>query len=240
MTDYFKATVSRDGISGDDVNRRYREARLGFAAPSEDWNQSHLIVRAIYPGQWETIDTGSMSECILWDMAGIRALHVVTGLQDLVRPLSHAGEEPDLYDEAYKPDPDCMCLRDDCHNCNITPLDDDGDPVIPSLRATCQHRRDFCPATCDVCVYNPDNEGPPSLTVTDERPQRIPDRRIAFDLMNHDIAHAGAQISKAQERWVKAYKGCKHYEQEHNYCDQCGDACSFRFCPRLTTEALDY
>ena len=75
---YFNAKADGAGISGDDVNRRLREKRLGFKAPSDDWAQAHLIVRAIYPGQWLGIDTKTMTECIVWDMAGIRALHVVT------------------------------------------------------------------------------------------------------------------------------------------------------------------
>jgi hypothetical protein len=48
---YFSAKAEAAGISGDDVNRRRREARLGHAAPSDDWVQCKRIVRCLWPDQ---------------------------------------------------------------------------------------------------------------------------------------------------------------------------------------------
>jgi hypothetical protein len=51
-TDYFKAQAGDTGdISGDDVNRRLRESRLGHAAPSADWADCKKIVYCLWPGQ---------------------------------------------------------------------------------------------------------------------------------------------------------------------------------------------
>ena len=50
MRGYFTATVA-DGISGDDVNRRRREASLGFAAPSKDWAYCKKEIRCLWDGQ---------------------------------------------------------------------------------------------------------------------------------------------------------------------------------------------
>ena len=51
MSDYFDVKAEGAGISGDDVNRRLREARLGHAAPSNDWVNCKRIIRCIWPGQ---------------------------------------------------------------------------------------------------------------------------------------------------------------------------------------------
>ena len=52
MGKYFHNTLADvDGISGDDLNRRHREQRLGFSAPSGDWVQASKEIRCIYPGQ---------------------------------------------------------------------------------------------------------------------------------------------------------------------------------------------
>lgn len=47
---YFHNTLaSEKGISGDDLNRRHRESRLGYAAPSADWADCNKEIRCIYP-----------------------------------------------------------------------------------------------------------------------------------------------------------------------------------------------
>ena len=51
MSDYFNVKAEASSISGDDVNRRYREARLGHAAPSSDWAECKRICRCLWPGQ---------------------------------------------------------------------------------------------------------------------------------------------------------------------------------------------
>jgi hypothetical protein len=52
MSNYFHLTLADEaGISGDDLNRRHRENRLGFAEPSADWAESDKEIRCIYPGQ---------------------------------------------------------------------------------------------------------------------------------------------------------------------------------------------
>jgi hypothetical protein len=51
MSDYFAAKAEAAGVSGDDVNRRLREARLGHAAPSDDWANCKRIARCLWPGQ---------------------------------------------------------------------------------------------------------------------------------------------------------------------------------------------
>jgi hypothetical protein len=54
MSDYFAAKAEGAGVSGDDVNRRLREARLGHAAPSDDWVECKRIVRCLWPDQTAT------------------------------------------------------------------------------------------------------------------------------------------------------------------------------------------
>ena len=54
MEAYFGVKAEAEGISGDDVNRRLREARYGHVAPSEDWKTCKRIVRCIWPDQVAT------------------------------------------------------------------------------------------------------------------------------------------------------------------------------------------
>jgi hypothetical protein len=55
MGTYFKAKAGDTGdISGDDVNRRLRESRLGHAAPSADWADCKRIARCLWPDQVAT------------------------------------------------------------------------------------------------------------------------------------------------------------------------------------------
>jgi len=49
---YFHLNLdSEPGISGDDLNRRHREQRLGYAAPSKDWALAGEEIHCIYPNQ---------------------------------------------------------------------------------------------------------------------------------------------------------------------------------------------
>jgi len=50
VTGYFDQDLA-DGLSGDDVNRRYREKNLGFAAPTDDWADCNRVLIGIYEGQ---------------------------------------------------------------------------------------------------------------------------------------------------------------------------------------------
>ena len=52
MGKYFHNTLaSEKGISGDDLNRRHREQRLGFKAPDSTWAEAGKEIRCIYPDQ---------------------------------------------------------------------------------------------------------------------------------------------------------------------------------------------
>ncbi|MBW2646913.1 MAG: hypothetical protein JRE23_12220 [Deltaproteobacteria bacterium] len=51
MSEYFDVKAEAAGISGDDVNRRLREARRGHAAPSTDWVNCKRIARCLWPDQ---------------------------------------------------------------------------------------------------------------------------------------------------------------------------------------------
>jgi hypothetical protein len=51
MLNYFSAKADAAGISGDDVNRRLREARLGHVTPSNDWVHCKRIARCLWPDQ---------------------------------------------------------------------------------------------------------------------------------------------------------------------------------------------
>lgn len=51
MTDYFEVEADAAGISGDDVNRRLREARQGLSAPTADWATCKRIIRCLWPDQ---------------------------------------------------------------------------------------------------------------------------------------------------------------------------------------------
>ena len=49
---YFHLTLAdEDGISGDDLNRRNRERRLGFGPADPSWAQAKKEIRCIYPDQ---------------------------------------------------------------------------------------------------------------------------------------------------------------------------------------------
>ena len=57
--DYYHLTLADEsGISGDDLNRRHRENRLGFGPPSADWADSDKEIRCIYPRQTVTNPVG--------------------------------------------------------------------------------------------------------------------------------------------------------------------------------------
>ena len=50
--DYFHLTLAdEDGISGDDLNRRHRESRLGFGPADPSWADSDKEIRCIHPNQ---------------------------------------------------------------------------------------------------------------------------------------------------------------------------------------------
>jgi len=50
--DYFDVDLADEiGISGDDLNRRLRERRLGYGPPSSDWADSDKEIRCIHPNQ---------------------------------------------------------------------------------------------------------------------------------------------------------------------------------------------
>jgi hypothetical protein len=60
MKNYFHLTLADEaGISGDDLNRRHRESRLGFAEPDASWFETDKEIRCIYPGQ--TITRAALS-----------------------------------------------------------------------------------------------------------------------------------------------------------------------------------
>ena len=48
---YHNTLATEKGISGDDLNRRHRENRLGYAPAHESWADAGLEIRCIYPGQ---------------------------------------------------------------------------------------------------------------------------------------------------------------------------------------------
>lgn len=49
---YYNRTLADEkGISGDDLNRRHREKRLGFAPPSDDWADCNKEIRCVHPNQ---------------------------------------------------------------------------------------------------------------------------------------------------------------------------------------------
>ena len=48
---YHNTLATEAGISGDDLNRRHRESRLGFAEPSADWKQAGHEIRCIFDNQ---------------------------------------------------------------------------------------------------------------------------------------------------------------------------------------------
>ena len=61
---YFTDTIAENGISGDDVNRRLREKRLGFQAPSDDWFLAGAPIHCIYKGQ---IPTKTLHDVVLFN-----------------------------------------------------------------------------------------------------------------------------------------------------------------------------
>ena len=54
MIDYYLQRATEDGISGDDVNRRHREDRYGFKAPSNDWVDCKAVIKCLWPNQYST------------------------------------------------------------------------------------------------------------------------------------------------------------------------------------------
>ena len=70
MSNYFEASFEDEaGISGDDLNRRYREKSLGYGPADPSWAQAKNEIRCIYPGQ--TITRAGLSG---------RELHVYSDL----------------------------------------------------------------------------------------------------------------------------------------------------------------
>ena len=53
---YFEAKAVSAGVSGDDVNRRLRESRLGHEEPSPDWVDCKRIARCL----WSDQESGTM------------------------------------------------------------------------------------------------------------------------------------------------------------------------------------
>jgi hypothetical protein len=48
----YRRKLDDSGLSGDDVNRRLREARLGHSMPSSDWEANKgKVIRCIYADQ---------------------------------------------------------------------------------------------------------------------------------------------------------------------------------------------
>jgi hypothetical protein len=128
---YFEETVETDGISGDDVNRRLREARLGFKAPSEDWEQCGTVIHCIYPDQ---VPTKSHESIIMWMGVGLRAPvgFVACEKVNIVNPvmvdetLYYRGLPviEHKFDGAHvafvQPEPESIVVKDadlDCNNC---------------------------------------------------------------------------------------------------------------------------
>ena len=162
MTDYFKAKADSNGVSGDDVNRRYREARLGFAAPSEDWDQAGVIVHCIYPGQ---IPTKSHACIVLWDMSSVGPIgFVAESLEDIlsdpdIPKLDDVSRAPSAELVAHLANEDgdqcrfglgAACERDrDCDDCMT-------DQVAADPRDYCDHRDDDCSVVCSGCVFESD------------------------------------------------------------------------------------
>lgn len=96
---YFNAKADRAGISGDDVNRRLRERRLGFAEPSSDWDQAGVVVHCIYPGQ---IPTKSHASIVLWDLATCGPMgFVAESLEEILNPCDTCPKvSPDGFEDA--------------------------------------------------------------------------------------------------------------------------------------------
>lgn len=113
---YFNAKADRAGVSGDDVNRRLRERRLGFAEPSSDWDQAGTVVHCIYPGQ---IPTKSHACIILWDLSTCGPMGFVA--ESLEEIFGKGVEDPC---------DDCESWEDGHNNgfCDACGMDDDSMP----------------------------------------------------------------------------------------------------------------
>jgi hypothetical protein len=112
MTDiYFTESVDDDGISGDDVNRRLRERRLGFKAPSDDWHLAGAPIHCIYKGQ---IPTRNLHDVVLYNFLPLAVIGFIA--TDDFGPVV-PGETPgctveDDVDNEGMPAPEPACL--DC------------------------------------------------------------------------------------------------------------------------------
>ena len=60
MNDYYtvtRGTVKPSGqLSRDDQFRRVRESRLGYAAPSKDWENAGEVIISVFDGQEDTME----------------------------------------------------------------------------------------------------------------------------------------------------------------------------------------
>jgi hypothetical protein len=96
---YFDCDLD-DGLSGDDIRRRYRESKLGFAAPSADWAECHKVARCIWPLQRVTKPIDYDNEWFKFEPV-------------IVVP---ATDDVDFFDRDNCPYHDDDC-QDDCYDC---------------------------------------------------------------------------------------------------------------------------
>jgi len=207
---YFKENVDDDGISGDDVNRRLREKRLGFKAPSDDWNMAGATIHCIFKGQ---IPTRDLDDVVLYNFLPLTVMGFrVTGNVNVnvVNPVLECEPGPPTTEAEC----DAPAGIDDEHNC-----------------LNCRHGNlSICDEPCDGCfdanewVVHPD-----TIEALNETLYRT-GVWIALENRKHDL----------MSEWSLAAPDCKfQFEAEErdellcSHDDHSLFPCHFDHCPRM-------
>jgi hypothetical protein len=244
--DYFTETVESDGISGDDVNRRLRESRLGYKAPSKDWEQAGVVVHCIYKDQ---VPTKSHESIIMWMGVGLRAPVGFVACEKVMAD-DHFELEPgeEMADDEFAVCNECGSYLEDsgfCDECKVQ----DNEPE--DICDTCTTQCSGCDVTgntgnCDACEDNHCNictDGNMHQDAEDicvkkhvesDMPPELPNKGDdqSFVTIQHDLQHLECQKLRLENAWADVSARCTYRTQ-----DDCalafGDPCLFDGCKRL-------
>ena len=248
---YFNAKADGAGVSGDDVNRRLRERRLGFAEPSSDWDQAGVIVHCIYPGQ---MPTKSHACIVLWDLSTCGPMgFVAESLEDILGKIEV--DEPIVTacqsDPEESPCPDCKKI---CPGCS-GPFDDgecehcDQDPCLNCLHNGREKEpgtfgQDKVEKTCEACVHEDVSTGSePCLNclgddweakADDTMPPAIESDidAASMDRIKDAVTNMKAQKDGLRHAWHGCYQDCC-YRNGNDMCFQSNSFCDFDGCRRV-------
>jgi hypothetical protein len=235
---YFTETVESDGISGDDVNRRLREKRLGFKAPSEDWNQAGVVIHCIYPDQ---VPTKSLASVILYNMHLFDPIRFVAeSLDEILADFHGMPVMQEKLDGARvmcdAPSPDWNCA--DCVHSGLSAVHH---PCLTCCNEVGPGAYVPKPETpiCNECGLNLEADGSCGNLDCSGEPEPDEAKNEAYHT-DSAFARVSGVAESAYVRWMDDCKpvcqdnehddeaGCRHYDNDTR-------TCLFINCPRVWT-----